>query len=246
MAGIISPATNGQYHVPVNNRPADADNNTRARQDNNNTPNPYTSIDEQAVLETTRQTSPVQQNATTDKQLTPEEQNIVRQLKQTDARVRAHEQAHKSVAGPLAGPIQYEFTTGPDGRQYAIGGEVDIDASPVPNNPEATIRKMDIVIRAALAPADPSPQDFSVARQAQQTRLQAQRDLRELQEAERQERSGQEDPLRPERNSPLQEQQNPVQTAQTDNIQLLQAIKNLNNAGNLIGNGNGAIVNQNA
>lgn len=119
-----------------------------------------------------------------DTELTEEEEKIVEELKATDREVRQHEQAHKTVGGQYAGAIQYETTTGPDGREYAIGGEVPIDASPVPNNPEATIRKMDIVIRAALAPAQPSPQDTAVARAAQQARAQAQQELLRIQEEE--------------------------------------------------------------
>ncbi len=122
-----------------------------------------------------------------DGELTEEEQKIVDELKETDAKVRAHEQAHKSVAGGYAGAIQYETVTGPDGQQYAVGGEVPIDTSPIPDNPQATIQKMDIVIRAALAPADPSPQDFAVARAAQQARAQAQKELQEQREAEQKE-----------------------------------------------------------
>ncbi|MBL6431851.1 MAG: hypothetical protein HPM95_14750, partial [Alphaproteobacteria bacterium] len=38
-------------------------------------------------------------------------------------------------------------------------------------------RKMEIVIRAALAPAEPSPQDRQVAAQASQTRSEAQTEL---------------------------------------------------------------------
>ncbi len=128
-------------------------------------------------------------------ELTPEEQKQVDELKKTDQEVRSHEQAHKTVGGPYAGAIQLETVTGPDGREYAVAGEVPIDASPIPNNPEATIRKLDIVIRAALAPAQPSPQDFSVARAAQQARIQAQRELLELQDAERREQAQQNQPL---------------------------------------------------
>lgn len=124
-------------------------------------------------------------SALLDGQLTPEEEREVQELKRIDAETRAHEQAHKAAGGPVTGAISYEYVTGPDGRQYAVGGEVDIDVSPVSGNPEATIRKMDIVIRAALAPAQPSPQDFAVARQAQQIRLQAQNEKRQQEQAER-------------------------------------------------------------
>ncbi len=117
-------------------------------------------------------------------ELSEEEQKVVRELKETDRKVRAHEQAHLSAGGAYAGPVSYETVTGPDNREYAVAGEVAIDASPVPNNPKATIRKMDIVIRAALAPAQPSPQDFAVARAAQQARIQAQNELAKQQLAE--------------------------------------------------------------
>lgn len=118
--------------------------------------------------------------------LTPEEQEQVRELQQRDQEVRAHEQAHKTAGGPYAGAISYETQTGPDGREYAVSGEVDIDASPVPDKPEATIRKMEVVIRAALAPSQPSAQDIQVARTAQQTKLEAQRELQEQRQAENQ------------------------------------------------------------
>ena len=134
-----------------------------------------------------------QEEQTNAEGLTPEEEEVVEDLKQTDREVRAHEQAHKSAAGPYAGPISYETTTGPDGREYAVGGSVQIDVSPIPGNPEATIRKADIVERAALAPADPSPEDFAVARAAQSLRQEAQRELSEQREAEQAERRGDDD-----------------------------------------------------
>lgn len=114
-----------------------------------------------------------------DDELTPDEEAEVRELKQRDAEVRQHEQAHSTVGGPYAGSPQYTYTSGPDGKRYATSGEVPIDASPIRDNPEATIQKMDVVIRAALAPADPSPQDQQVAAQARQNRLQAQTQLQQ-------------------------------------------------------------------
>lgn len=102
-----------------------------------------------------------------DRGLTPEEKKQVEKLKARDREVRAHEQAHKAAAGSLAiGGPTFEFTRGPDGRQYAVGGEVNIDASAVPNDPEATIRKAQAIRRAALAPAEPSSQDRNVAAKA--------------------------------------------------------------------------------
>ena len=119
--------------------------------------------------------------------LTPEEAALVEQLKARDAEVRRHEQAHAAVGGPYAGFPVYEYQRGPDGNQYAVGGSVSIDVAPVPNDPAATIQKMDVVIRAALAPAEPSSQDRSVARQAEQTAQAARVELQQQAAAERRE-----------------------------------------------------------
>jgi hypothetical protein len=84
--------------------------------------------------------------------LTAEDQKQIQSLKKRDTEVRTHENAHKSVGGPYAGSPTYSFQAGPDGQRYAIGGEVSIDAGPE-KEPAATIRKMETVKRAALAPA---------------------------------------------------------------------------------------------
>jgi hypothetical protein len=109
--------------------------------------------------------------------LTDAERAQVRELQQRDAEVRRHEQAHQAAGGRYAGAATYEYTRGPDSRLYAVGGEVRIDAGAVPGDPEATIAKMRIVRRAALAPAEPSSQDLRVAAQAQQKLAQAQAEL---------------------------------------------------------------------
>lgn len=116
--------------------------------------------------------------------LTEEEQRIVRELRRRDAEVRRHERAHAAAGGPVTGAPIYEFQRGPDGRFYAVDGEVRIDVSPE-SDPRATIAKMELVIRAALAPAEPSAQDRSVAAQAKQIKLEAERELAELQAEER-------------------------------------------------------------
>jgi hypothetical protein len=98
-------------------------------------------------------------------------------LKARDREVRAHEAAHQAVGGQYAGAISYVYERGPDGAQYAVGGEVSIDTAPVEGDPQATIEKMRTVRAAALAPAEPSPQDRAVAAQAMQLMLQAQSEL---------------------------------------------------------------------
>ncbi len=117
--------------------------------------------------------------------LTEEEQRIVAELQRRDAEVRRHEQAHASVGGQYAGAPTYTTVRGPDGRSYAVAGEVRIDASPVPGNPRATIAKMQIVQRAALAPTNPSATDRRVASQAQQQIAQARLEIQQEITAER-------------------------------------------------------------
>jgi len=109
----------------------------------------------------------------------PAIQAQIAQLKQTEEKVKAHEAAHKAVGGNLASSASYSYTRGPDGRSYITGGEVQIDMSDG-RTPQETISRMQQVIRAALAPADPSGQDRSVAAaaasrmaEAQQEKLQA-------------------------------------------------------------------------
>ncbi|MEQ8398608.1 putative metalloprotease CJM1_0395 family protein [Thalassobaculum sp.] len=109
--------------------------------------------------------------------LTEAEQEQVRELQQRDAEVRQHEAAHAAAGGQYAGSPTYTYQTGPDGRQYAVGGEVSIDTSPVRGNPEATIQKAQQIKAAASAPADPSSQDRRVAAQADALRQQAQAEL---------------------------------------------------------------------
>jgi len=110
--------------------------------------------------------------------LSEEDQEKVRKLKERDAEVRRHEQAHIAAGGQyVQGGAQYEYETGPDGKQYATGGEVGIDTSEVPDDPAATIRKMQVVRRAALAPSEPSAADRRIAAEAQQKEMKARMDL---------------------------------------------------------------------
>lgn len=99
--------------------------------------------------------------------LSPEAEAQVAKLKARDQQVRAHEAAHMSAGGGLVrGGASYSYQTGPDGRSYAVGGEVSLDAGPVPGDPQATRMKAMRLQAAALAPADPSPQDHAVAASA--------------------------------------------------------------------------------
>ncbi|ADC62504.1 putative metalloprotease CJM1_0395 family protein [Allochromatium vinosum] len=114
--------------------------------------------------------------------LSDEDQLLVEQLKQRDAEVRAHEQAHVSAGGGhiTSGP-SYSYQSGPDGRRYAIGGEVGIDTSMKAGDPDGNLAKSRAIIRAAMAPAEPSSQDVRVAASARAMESQALQEIRELQ-----------------------------------------------------------------
>gem|GEM_PF-1718072 len=104
----------------------------------------------------------------------------VGQLERQDQEIRAHERAHLAAAGPYArSGAQYSYVRGPDGKLYAAHGEVSIDTGRE-NEPEATIAKMKMVRRAALAPVQPSPQDRRVAASASADLIAAVDELRRL------------------------------------------------------------------
>lgn len=105
------------------------------------------------------------------------EQQQIKELKARDTEVRVHEQAHASVGGQYAGSPSYEYQRGPDGNNYAVGGEVQIDVSEIPGDPQATIDKMQTVRAAALAPAEPSSADRAIAADATQKMAAAQAEL---------------------------------------------------------------------
>jgi len=111
-------------------------------------------------------------------ELSADEKKQVEQLKTRDREVRAHEAAHKAAAGSLArGGASFEFEDGPDGRRYAVGGEVSINTSKVSGDPQATISKARTIRAAANAPAQPSGQDRAVAAQATQMEAEARQEV---------------------------------------------------------------------
>lgn len=119
-------------------------------------------------------------------QLSEEEQRQVQELKRRDREVRQHEQAHLAAAGAYAqGGAHYEYTRGPDGQQYATGGEVSLSVGPG-RTPQETIAKAEQVRRAALAPANPSGQDRQVAAEASQMEQSARLEMAKEAQAEAQ------------------------------------------------------------
>jgi hypothetical protein len=110
-----------------------------------------------------------------------QEQRTVQKLQAVDMQVRAHEAAHLAAGGGVVtGGANFSYTRGPDGRMYATGGEVPIDSGKE-STPDKTIAKAQRIRVAAMAPADPSPQDYRVAAMAiimeQQARLEKMQEL---------------------------------------------------------------------
>lgn len=101
---------------------------------------------------------------------------VIKDLAVRDREVRAHEQAHASVGGQFAGAASFTYQRGPDGVNYAIGGEVPISA-PTGGDAESRLQAAEQIKRAALAPANPSAQDRQVAAQAAQTATQARAEI---------------------------------------------------------------------
>lgn len=116
------------------------------------------------------------------KELAQQQQQQIQQLKARDRVVRAHEAAHLAAgSGIVRGGAQFTFQRGPDGVQYAIGGEVKIDASEVAGDPEATLQKAEQIRAAALAPAQPSMQDRNIAAKAAQMAIEARAEINQNQ-----------------------------------------------------------------
>jgi len=107
------------------------------------------------------------------------ELELISSLKHRDAEVNAHEKAHASVGGQHAGSPSYSYKTGPDGVKYAVSGEVSIDTSRIPGDPQATLQKAQQIKAAALAPTEPSGQDRKVAAKADQMATEARSEILE-------------------------------------------------------------------
>jgi len=105
-------------------------------------------------------------------------QSTVTRLKQTEQNIRSHEAAHMAAGGAFAGGVSYIYAKGPDGKMYISGGEVPIQA-PEGKTPEETVKNMEVVKRAALAPPDPSAQDLAVAAAAMQIESRARAAIRQ-------------------------------------------------------------------
>ena len=148
---------------------ANADEKSAAKNDNET--NEAQSTDKKEVSGTSHSNS----------QLSEEDLKKVLELKQRDMEVRTHEAAHLAAAGKYAtGGASFDYKRGPDGRNYAVAGEVGIDTSPIANDPHATLQKAQQIRAAAQAPANPSSQDRQVAASAAQMEAKARQEIAAL------------------------------------------------------------------
>lgn len=85
-------------------------------------------------------------------------------------KILTHEKAHKRAGGALAGAIVIEKNA----QGIPVGGHVSIKMPVLnPKNPQKTINNANTVINSAMAPPDPSKQDYRVASQAKTVKAQA-------------------------------------------------------------------------
>lgn len=122
-------------------------------------------------------------------ELSAEQLRLLDELQRRDREVRAHEAAHVAAgAGLVRGGASYTYQVGPDGRRYAVGGEVRIDTS-AGATPAETLAKAERIRAAALAPANPSAQDYAVAAEAARLAQEARAELAAARQGDGEERT---------------------------------------------------------
>lgn len=155
--------TDTSYAMNYYSTPAQS--NNKANGVENNADNSVSSGDKTANAENNTQNNDKNAGQKNIGELSMEEQRIVTELQAADTNVRAHEAAHMAAGGGLTSPASYTYERGPDNKMYAVAGEVGISTGEG-NTPQESLNKAQTIRRAALAPADPSPQDLKVAAQA--------------------------------------------------------------------------------
>ncbi|OIN34799.1 hypothetical protein AJY53_01215 [Campylobacter jejuni] len=125
-------------------------------------------------------------------ELSQKEVTQVRELQSIDRNVKAHEAAHQAAGGGLAGAASFTYTRGPDNQMYATAGEVPISMQKG-NTPEETIANARQIAAAAMAPADPSPQDYKVAANAAKMEFEARAETMKLKAEEAKEKEKEEE-----------------------------------------------------
>lgn len=159
-------------------------------------------------------------------ELTMQQVQQVRELQSIDRNVKAHEAAHQAAGGGLAGAASFSYTRGPDNQMYATAGEVPIRMQKG-RTPEETIANARQVVAAAMAPADPSPQDYRVAANALKMEFEARAEATKLKAQEAQEKK--------EENEEKQEKQENLDTNNQDSKDSSEKAKTNKDFRNFIG-----------
>lgn len=110
-----------------------------------------------------------------------------------EAKVIQHERAHMQAGGEFAGAASYVYVKGADGRTYITGGEVSMKV-PAGGDLEKLKYALERVKRAAMAPADPSPQDTKTAAMASAKQAAVNQEITKKRATEAYEKKKQEDP----------------------------------------------------
>lgn len=160
----VGPEQDGQQLVSVRMRAMDGRDSEGFRAPATKTPQPASPPTHRSPERTPDRLVPPVAVAKPLDDLSPAEKQEVARLQQRDAQVKQEENAHAGGAGDLAGPIQYVYATGPDGRQYAVGGGVSIRAAAVTGDPLELRRMGARLAAAAHAAVNPSAQDLAAAR----------------------------------------------------------------------------------
>lgn len=162
----IGEPENGRQLVALRIREGEQTHRERSQRETDQTPARANGVAPSAPAEPGRTRSAPPSAAVLPNELSPTEKAAVTRLQQRDQQVRQEEKAHAAVAGDLAGPINYVYQLGPDGRQYAVGGSVGIQASTLSGDPADAKRQAGRIAAAANAATNPSAQDYAAARQA--------------------------------------------------------------------------------
>lgn len=170
--------------------------------------------------------------------LTPEQVAQLTKLRARDREVRQHEAAHLAASGGLAtSGASFSYQKGPDGVNYAVGGEVQIDTSSG-RTPQESIERARTIQAAALAPAQPSGQDKAVAAAAQKMELQARAELAQQAAQKKSDKTvnGQEEATASDPASPREKETSPASNKATpDHARAAQAYAAVGAISNLAG-----------
>ncbi len=90
----------------------------------------------------------------------------VARLQARDSAVKQEEKGHAAAAGQYASAPQYQYTIGPDGKAYAIGGHVDVSIRSGSGGADGNRSALAALQNAALSPNAPSGADMAAFRQA--------------------------------------------------------------------------------